>query len=80
MNGAETLMPAQQRKTPVSTVSLWTTVRDDLNRLTLDMSVKVGRKVSVSAVVAAMLTVIDNHKAELVTALTNPRKEGSTDS
>lgn len=68
-------MPPQQRKTPVSTVSLWTTVRDELNRLTLEMSVQVGRKVSVSAVVAAMLTVVERRKDELAEALRPPKEE-----
>lgn len=68
-------MPPQHRKTPVSTVSLWTTVRDDLNHLTVEISAGVGRKVSVSAVVAAMLTVIADHKAELIEALMPPKEE-----
>lgn len=58
------------RKTPVSAVSLATSVRDDLNRLALEMSLAVDRRVSVSALVTALLTVGRAHREELINALT----------
>jgi hypothetical protein len=65
------------RKTPVSAVSIATATRDELNRYALSVSAEVGRRVSVSALVSALLAVGTTHHGEVIAALTP--KEGTSD-
>ena len=64
------------RKTPVSAVSIATATRDELNRYALSVSAEIGRRVSVSALVTALLAVGKNHHAEVIAALT-PKEDVS---
>lgn len=58
------------RKTPVTALSLPVSVRDEINLVALDMSVKAGRRISMASVVVAALTVAKAHPDELISALT----------
>jgi hypothetical protein len=65
-----------QRKTPVTAVTLPVVTRDRLNRMAIDMSARLGRRVSMAALVVAALTVAELHPDELAAALAAPAPSG----
>jgi len=60
---------ASPRKTPVTALSVPVTVRDQLNRIALDLSAELGWRVSMAAVVSASADVAARHRSELKAAL-----------
>jgi hypothetical protein len=60
---------SQQRKTPVTALSLPVTVRDEINLVALDLSAKIGKRISMAAVVGASVAVAKRHESELIAAL-----------
>jgi hypothetical protein len=60
------------RKTPVTAFSVPVAFRDVVNRLALDMSAELGRRISMAAVVIAAVAVAREHPQELRAALTAP--------
>ena len=60
---------ASPRKTPVTAFSVPVAVRDAANRLALDISAALGRRISMAAVVAASIEVASRHPDELRAAL-----------
>jgi len=62
---------SQQRKTPVTALSLPVPVRDEINRVALDLSARIGRRISMAAVVRAAVKVARDHESALIEAL-NP--------
>lgn len=67
---------SQQRKTPVTALSVPVTVRDEINLVALGLSAKVGKRISMAAVIGASIAVAKRHESELIAALT-PDTEGS---
>lgn len=57
------------RKTPYVSTNLTVPARDALQRLTLNVSAKAGRRISMSATLLAVVAVADGHAAELDAAL-----------
>lgn len=64
-------MPAQPRKTPFVTVQLTVPTRDAVRLASLELAALVGRRLSMSDVIAASLTVANRHRDETVAALKN---------
>ena len=60
---------ASPRKTPVTAFSVPVTTRDVVNRLALDLSADLGRRVSMASLVSAAVAVARNHPDELRSAL-----------
>jgi len=69
---------SQQRKTPVTALSIPVVTRDEINLVALDLSAKAGRRISMAAVVAASLAVAKRHEPELIAAL-SPEPTGGTE-
>lgn len=61
---------SQQRKTPVTALSLPVVLRDQINLVALELSAQLGRRISMAAVVGAALEVAKRHSDELADVLT----------
>jgi hypothetical protein len=62
------------RRTKFVSVNLTTSARDAVQRATLDLSAQVGRRLSMSTVVEAAITVAQQHTDELSAALSTPKQ------
>lgn len=60
------------RRTPYVSVNLTVPARNAIQRAGLDYSAKVGRRLPMSEIVLAALTVASRHDDELTAALTAP--------
>lgn len=60
------------RKTPVTSLSLPTAVRDRANLLALSYGPRIGRRVSMAAVIGAALDLAERHPDELAALLSAP--------
>jgi hypothetical protein len=58
------------RKTPVTSLSLPTAVRDQASELAIDLSTQLRRRVSMAAVIAAALTLAAEQPAAVAAILT----------
>jgi hypothetical protein len=65
----------QPRKTPYASVSMRLTVKNEVQRLVLELSLDVDRRLTPSDVIHAALAVARDHRDELLTALESTREE-----
>ena len=64
------------RKTQFVSVNLTTQARDKLQRSALDLSAKVGRRLSMSAIVLAAMEIAEQDPDRFMTALNTPSDQG----
>jgi hypothetical protein len=67
------------RRTPLTGVSVTVATRDALNRFALDLSAQLGRRISLSALVAALHDVGQRHRDEVLAQLAEPTPSGGSD-
>lgn len=63
-----------ERRTPYTGINLPTSVKDDLNLMSLNLSAKLGRRVSMATFMAAALTLADRHPDEIEEIVSGPNR------